>query len=321
MTGPFSLSRRLRRRRGVRRPRRPRARSRPGAQRRGEGAGRRGGRAAPARRAVPRGLPRARRAGHRGPQHRGRGRAGDVGAARLLRQPLRPPAVGGTLTSCSRRSSTPPSTSSSWSSPQGRRRPGVDREVPLGPGARRRRAGRQDARGRVGRARRATDRAGVGLRAAGAAARDTRLRAAPPARACRPRQAQRHDDGGRGGARRLVDGEAGCDLWRRFRPRSRRSRRTRSCGFCATAPEPGQSRTSPRSTRRPRTAAAVVMARSLARARRGQVPQPAVGVHEQALAAARRPAPARCAARRAATGSTSAVFTSITPRPSTRSQP
>ena len=118
LTGPFSLSRRLRKRGAYADSRRPGARPRPRAQRRGAARWPRPAPRAADRRAVPGRLPGARRAGGRGRQHRLRGRAGDAGAARLLRQPLRPPALGRPLRlPVPGRPRRRTSTSSCWSSP------------------------------------------------------------------------------------------------------------------------------------------------------------------------------------------------------------
>ena len=95
-TGPFSLSRRIRNEayaepgdlvRALARRLNAEARALAAA----------GARPAADRRAVPGRLPRAGRPGGRGDQHRHRGRAGQLGAARVLRQPLRAPVLGGPL--------------------------------------------------------------------------------------------------------------------------------------------------------------------------------------------------------------------------------
>ncbi len=82
--------------------------------------------------------------GHRGDQHRHRGRRRHLGPARLLRQPLRPPVVGGPLRlplpGRPRRQRRP---ARPRVRPQGLRRPPADPQVRLGPRSRPRRDRRQ----------------------------------------------------------------------------------------------------------------------------------------------------------------------------------
>ena len=172
---------------------RPGAGRRPGAQRRGARARRRRRPAAADRRAVPRRATPTRSAlAVEAINIVTDGRGRDLGAARLLRQPLRPPAVGGPLRlPVPRGARRRRSTSSSWSSPARATRTSRSSTVGWDRVDRPRRGRRQVPRGRDPGPGRRSDPAGAGAGSRRSARDQPGLRAAPPARRRRPGEARR----------------------------------------------------------------------------------------------------------------------------------
>src|SRR6476661_3628420 len=184
---------------------RPGPRAGPPAQRRSPRAGQGRGRTPPDRRAVPGRLPGSGRAGDRGGEHRHRRRTRHLGAARVLRQPLRAAVLGGALRlPVPGGQGCPGGPGRPGVRPQGPGRPAADPAARLGqmagPGGHR----RQEPRGRGGRAGRVPDQARAGVRTGRPPDDQPRLRAAPPRARRGPAEAARHGGGRRPGPSRAT---------------------------------------------------------------------------------------------------------------------
>ena len=180
-------------RRRVLRARRAGPRAGPPAQRRGAEAGRGRRRPAADRRALPGRVPGAGRAGGRGGQHRHRGRTGQLGAARVLRKPVRAAVLGGALRlPVPRGEGRPRRPGRARVRPQGPGRPAADPAARLGQVARPGGDRRQEPGGRGGRAGRVPDQAGPGLRPGRPPDDQPRLRAAAPRARSGQAEAARH---------------------------------------------------------------------------------------------------------------------------------